>query len=279
MLFDPDKFKEKKEMFKFLVENKETLIAQKKSQKKEVDCGVVVSPVLVKEKKEVAKAEGDQLNIDTDKLKVVAIINTTNLMDSHSDVHIPGLWKKSISENKFILHVQEHESREFDKIISEGDDLKVYTKEYNWSELGYDFEGKTEALVFESTVKKARNEFMFKQYANGWVKNHSVGMYYVRMDIAINDEDYPNEFEAWNKYYPEVANKEQADEKGYFWYVLEAKVIEGSAVPLGSNYITPTISVEAKAAPEQSTQQDIEPEQSTQKELDYNYLRQNLKLR
>ena len=280
MLFDDKKFKTKKELYKFLVDNKDTLIAQKKSTKKEVDCGVIVSPTIVKDAKKANKQESELIQ-DPDKIKVVAIINTTNLMDSHSDVHLPGIWKKSISENKFILHVQEHESHEFEKIISEGDDLKVYTKNYTWSELGYDFEGTTEALVFESIVRKARNEFMFKQYANGWVKNHSVGMYYVRMDIAINDEDYPNEFEAWNKYYPEVANKETADERGYFWYVLEAKVIEGSAVPLGSNYITPTISVEStKAAPEESTQQEtIEPPSSTQKVLDYNYLKRNLKLK
>ncbi|KKK49589.1 hypothetical protein LCGC14_3133520, partial [marine sediment metagenome] len=42
-----------------------------------------------------------------------------------------------------------------------------------WSELGFDFEGQTQALVFESTIKKERNEFMFKQYAKGFVKNHS----------------------------------------------------------------------------------------------------------
>ena len=36
--------------------------------------------------------------------------------------------------------------------------------------------------------------------------------------------------------------KEQAEEQGYFWAVTQAKLIEGSAVVLGSNPITPTLS-------------------------------------
>jgi hypothetical protein len=271
-------FADKKEMYSALIENKDILIAQKKAVKKEVDCDIVVEPIIVRDKLKANKQEGEMLEPSPlNELKVVVIINTTNYLDSHGDVHLPGIWNKSLSDNKMIMHLQEHEM-EFDKIISDGDDLKAYVKNYTWSELGYNYPGVTEGLTFESTIKRSRNEFMLNQYANKWVRNHSVGMYYVKMDCAINDEDYPNEFEAWNKYYSQIANKETADEKGYFWYVLEAKVIEGSAVPIGSNQATPTLS-NGKSEPEQSTRHDIEPEQSTQKAIDYNYLRQNLKLR
>lgn len=278
IIYNDKKFETKEELHEFLIKNKDTLIAQKKSQKKEVDCSVIINPVIIKEKQNTNKS--NPLNIEElDKIKVKVIINTTNLMDSHSDVHVPGLWKKSISENKFILHVQEHASNEFKKIIADGEDLKVYTKKYSWSELGYDFEGETEALIFESIIRKDRNEFMYKQYANGWVKNHSVGMMYVKTDIAINDEKYPNEFGAWKKYISIVANKELALERGFFWYVLEAKVIEGSAVPLGSNYITPTLLIEnIKYEPSKDTHYKIEPDASTHK-IDYNYLIHNLKLK
>ena len=261
-------FTTKKEMFDFLIENKDLLIAQKKSALKTVDCGIVIDPVIVREKSSANKSEGDNMPEDKfTELKAVVIINTTNLMDSHCDVHLPGLWNKSLKENKMIMHLQEHE-REFEKVISDGKELKAYTKTFTWVELGYNYEGTTEALVFESTILKKRNEFMFNQYVNGWVKNHSVGMYYVRMDMAINDKDYPNEFTAWEKYYPLIANKEKADEKGFFWYVLEAKCMEGSAVVLGSNFATPTISTETKDAPsDKDTHQDIEPSNDTQKEF------------
>jgi hypothetical protein len=168
---------------------------------------------------------------------------------------------------------------EFDKIIADGNELKVYTKTFTWSELGYAYEGETEALVFESTILRKRNEYMLEQYMNGWVKNHSVGMYYVKMDFAINDEEYPNEYEAWKKYYPQIANKETADKKGYFFYVLEAKCVEGSAVPIGSNTATPTLSIGKiikDNEPSEDTHNPSEPDLSTQK-IDYSYLIKNLK--
>jgi len=268
-------FKTKKELFKFLVDNKDKLIAQKKAIKKEADCPVIIKPTLVvdPEKIEAAKAEGSTIADfpDMNSIKVVAVINTTNFLDNHIDLHLPGIWKKTLRDNKMIMHIQEHDM-EFEKIIADGDELKAYTKIYKWSELGFPYKGETEALIFESEILRERNEFMMRQYAKGWVRNHSVGMYYVKMDFAINDEDYPNEYEAWNKYYEQIANQDFADEKGYFWYVLEAKLIEGSAVPIGSNIATPTQSVSEAEDVEQGkeskgTQDDI---------IDYTFIREGL---
>ena len=175
---------------------------------------------------------------------------------------------------------------EFDKIIADGKQLKAYTKTFSWSELGYDYQGETEALVFEAEILKKRNSYMLDQYANGWVRSHSVGMYYMKMDFAINDEDFPNEYDAWKKYYPQIANKETADERGYFWYVTEAKCVEGSAVPIGSNSATPTIETGKSESendiqgdePPSGIQSPSEPEdKSTQKTIDYEFLLSNLK--
>jgi hypothetical protein len=244
----PD-FNTKKELFAFLAENKQTLIAQKKAEIKHAD-GVLFGIVT---DNNVSKAAGGE-----NQSQVKAIINTTNLMDSHKDVHIPGLWAKSLKENKNIMHIQEHKMS-FESIISDGADLKTTTKEYKWKELGYAFEGNTEALVFDSTIKATRNPFMMKQYRDGNVKNHSVGMQYVKLVLCINDEDSGAEYEAWEKYYPMIANKSTADGYGYFWAVKEAKVIEGSAVPIGSNFATPTLDI--KEPPESTPE---EPSKDTQ---------------
>jgi hypothetical protein len=136
-----------------------------------------------------------------------------------------------------------------------------------WRELGFDYEGKTEALVFDSEVEKARNKFMFEQYARGYVKNHSVGMRYVNLFMCINSDEkyYIEEKENWDKYVGEVVNLSEAEETGYFWAVTEAKLVEGSAVPLGSNYATPTQSV--KFEPSVDTQKNIEPPSGTQGEI------------
>lgn len=291
-------FKTQKEKFNFLVKNKNTLIAQKKAIIKEAD-SVIYTPTLKqvidinsKVSKEEAikeiKKQNQPLDLtDLTSLTVEVVINTTRILDNHEDVHIDGLWNKSLRENKMIMHLQEHQMG-FKYIISDGDQLKAYTKVFSFSELGYpEFEGETESLVFDSTVLRDRNEFMFKQYGKGYVRNHSVGMRYVKLVLCINDKEYGAEYEAWEKYYPMVANKEDAEKLGYFWAVTEAKVIEGSAVPRGSNWVTPTTNNNKISEPLQGTQDaDIEPLQGTQKQttephestrLNYSRIIQNLK--
>lgn len=273
----PD-YKDKKRLFAFLVENKDKLIAQKKSFTKHAD-GFSFNNSFFNLKNEAIKASSPSDLLKFDELLVKPIINTTKLMDSHYDVHLDGLWKKTLSENKMIMHVREHQSQKYDYIISDGEDLKVYTKKFTWKELGYDFKGETEALIFDSIVKRDRNAYMFNQYAKGYVRNHSVGMRYVKLVMAINDEDYGAEYEAWEKYFDLIANKEFAEEIGFFWAVKEAKVIEGSAVPLGSNYATPTYSTEGyKNEPSinDTQKQDKEPQSCTL--IDYEFLNKNFKL-
>lgn len=244
MKLDIPNFESKKELLDFLVKHKETLTTQKKSAIKLADgFGVSISNGQPYESYS-NKASADPTT--PNEIKVKAVINTTGILDSHGDVHIKGLWNKSLKENKRIMHVQEHKSHEFDKIISSGEDLKASVKNYSWKELGYNVEGTTQALVFDSTVKDSRNPYMYDQYKNGYVDNHSVGMRYVKLELAVNDEDYEKEKDFWDKYINTIANKDDAEKNGYFWVVFEAKVIEGSAVPSGSNPITPTISTKSE---------------------------------
>lgn len=230
-----------KELFEFLKKNKSLLITEKKSAMKRGD-SFSVQKLFVNEKGEIVKAY-EPIDNSATVIKAVTIINTTNWLDSHDDVHIPGIWKKSLSETKDMYLCEEHDMS-FRGIIT--DEIKAYTKKYSWTDLGYDAPGVTEALVFDNTIGNNRNPFMFDQYRQGYVKNHSVGMQYVIIELAINENDeyYKEEFAVWNKYIDQIANKEDADAQGYFWAVKEAKVIEGSAVVRGSNVMTPTESVE-----------------------------------
>lgn len=257
---------EGKAVFKWLKENKHTILAAKKSQDKQADA--VLSNFYIDRDGCVVKSF-DPAPEDINSLEVTAIINTTNLFDSHEDVHIPGLWKKSIRENKYILHLEVHNRSDFAKIIS--DAVSAYTKQYSWRELGYDANGVTEALVFKSIIEKDRNPFMFNQYRRGWVKQHSVGMRYVQLFMAINEPDdkyYREEYEAWEKYFPQIINAEAAEENGYFFAVTEAKVIEGSAVPLGSNWVTPTQSIIESTKGQPNIITDITPQFDFRKALD-----------
>lgn len=255
---DLSKYTTKEELFKFMKDNKSLLIAEKKCSDKHADAVSYIEGY-VTEKGDVVKAEpsvsADLLKKDS--LRVKVVINTTNLMDSHSDVHMKGIWKKTVKEQKTTYLLQEHQMK-FENVIT--DTVKASVKEFAWSDLGFNFKGTTEALVFDAEISKDRNPFMFEQYAKGYVKEHSVGMRYVNLEMCVNSDEkyYQEEKAAWDKYYPEIANKEEADSRGYFWAVTEAKMVEGSAVVKGSNYATPTISVKEITEPVETTQQDKE---------------------
>ena len=104
---------------------------------------------------------------------------------------------------------------------------------------------------------------MAEQYAKGYVTNHSVGMQYVKIEMAINSESKfdVEEKATWDKYINQIVNRDEVELDGYFFAVTEAKVIEGSAVLLGSNYVTPTISIgKDEALPEAVKDTSDEPQ-------------------
>lgn len=224
--------------------NKDLILAEKRNTIKRADtiCMKAETPT----RGSADKAEDENGNGEPGKLQVKAVINTTNLIDSHMDCHIPGIWNKSLKDAGVLYWLQEHEM-EFEYIIADSvnDGLTASAKTMSWLKLGYPYEGNTQALVFEAAISKERNEFMFKQYEKGYVLNHSVGMRYVKLFLCVDSElpEYASEKENWDKYIGQVANRDKADEYGYFWAVTEAKIIEGSAVVKGSNFATPTISV------------------------------------
>ena len=262
-----------KELYDFLVKNESLIIHAKKSEVKKAD-SIIVSPMFIDDKgKQVSKAEIEQVSVDPSKIKVKLVINTTNWFDSHWDVHIPGLWKKSLADNKNGFYLLESHGRNFQDVIAEG--CEGYTKNYSWRDLGFDLTGITEALVFDGTLDKLRNEYMFTQYQKGYVKKHSVGKQNIKMVTCINDDDYPVQKENWDKYIEMVANKQDAIDSGYFWAILEAQVVEGSAVLFASNCMTPTLSVlEVKTDTDEQPSLDTAKQPSQRSSLDIKQLLQ-----
>lgn len=242
-------FQTKLELINYIKLNKEEILSIKKlTPLKEADAIYSYSQVFVKD--ETNKKINQEINPDLFNIKVV--INTTNWLDSHLDLHVPKLWNKSLKDNKAGFYLLEEHQASFNKVI--GRNAKAYTESLTWKELGLDIEGITEALIFELEIKREDNPYMFEQYRKGYVNNHSVGMQYVKIELALHDEEDEKEMDFWNKYYPLIANKEKADEFGFFWVVSEAKIKEGSAVLFGSNPITPTLNINIKSEPPLGTQ-------------------------
>lgn len=260
---------EKKDLLKFLVENKALLIAEKKAATKEADAIVVGCDIstryFVDKDGKLNKAAANTTKEPAAQDTVMVVINTTNWFDSHKDVHMPGIWNKSLSDNSNMLHLAQHRM-DFENVIS--DESKGYVQRLTWKELGYDLPGFTEALIFD-TPFKGRNPYMEEQYRKGFVKNHSVGMRYVTIKLCVNepdDEYYKEEYANWVQYAPQVVNLADAEADGFFWAVLEAKIIEGSAVVKGSNIITPTRGF--KSAEPVVTTQQVEPVVTTQQKTE-----------
>jgi len=257
----PD-FADKSRLYDWLIENKSLLIAQKKSTIKHADA-IACVPSFVSEKSDEVTIKAEQIPAEATRLKVRFVANTTKLFDSHGDVHIDQLWNKSIKENKENFHVKEH-AFNFEGVIS--DNVKVFVKQMNWHDMGINYEGQTQALIYDSIIDKSENPYMFEKYRLGKVRQHSVGMRYVKIDMAVNDERYEKEFGIWEKYFDLIVNKDDALATGYFWAVTEAKHIEASSVLKGSNWATPVLNTEqTKTEPVVTTPQKTEPVKSTLK--------------
>lgn len=265
-------FEEKDDMLIALSKNLPAVIDAKKSMYKEADgYGVEITVdgatkevletlkgITMKSFGQVEKSIDYMKEANLPNIIVKVISNTTNFFDSHRDVHLDNIWNKTISDNKNGFdHLQEHKNG-FLYLISENCKTKILKTTFK--ELGFDYEGKTQALQHISEIDPIRNLFMYNQYANKWVKNHSVGMRYIGEIIfcANTEVEYMKEYkDNWDKYYSIIANKEDVDEVGYFWAIPQARLMEFSAVPKGSNPVTPTLEI---TQAEKSLEDNEDPE-------------------
>ena len=244
---DRPTFKSNKERIDWLIANKSELIEMKRASLKFTD--LVTTPTNETTIKALNTSYKDDPTSGVIKRDIIA--NTYNWLDSHGDVHVGNTFGKSIDEraNK-VFHLHDHKHEVTAKV---GKFESIQEVAVQWSDLGVNKQGNTTVLLAKSNIKEGYNKDVFKQYLEGEIDQHSVGMRYIKLDLAVNDEDYKEEYAEWNKYINEIGNKEEAEELGYFWAVKEAVLIEVSAVLMGSNELTPTI-------------ENIEPLKNTQKQ-------------
>ena len=253
-------FKTIAERIAYLVRNKKELTEMKKAAIKLTDCyGVGLAEALAMKALNTHHVD----DLPSGVIKRTIIGNTYNWMDSHSDVHGDSVFSKSIEERgDKVFHLRDHEQKISAKV---GKPVKIYEKEVAWKDLGVDHPGKTVALFMDSEIIKDYNPQVFGQYLRKEVDQHSVGMIYVKIELAVNDPEMKVEYAVWNKVINNIANKQRAIDQGFFWFVGEAKLIEISAVLAGSNELTPTVNNE-KEMPK------VEAEVVAEKGIDYGAL-------
>ncbi len=225
------------ELFRFLKANKTAIYDLKKSVIKHTDLSTIV-PARVKlsaSKSAYAYSNDEKAG----KLIRTIVMNTYNWLDSHDDAHQTNIFAKSIGDKgSRIPHLHDHEFKLAAKV---GVPLSWSEQQIAWKTLGVNLDGDTQALILESEIQKEMNKQIYKAYLNDQIDQHSVGMQYVDLAMAINDADYEEEYKVWQETAPKLGNKSTADAQGYFFAIYSAKLFEGSAVLMGANELTPTL--------------------------------------
>lgn len=202
---------------------------------------------------------------------IYPVINTTNYMDSHMDVHFPGIWDKSLNQQKGkLFYVMDH-SLKLNDVIAWPDDVNAMVKTIPWSFLGKEYPGNTQALIYEIAKDRIVSDVARKTIDEKRPVQNSVRMQYVKIRLGMDSN--VAEDKAYKEYYDsrigEIANSDVVKEYGYFWGIEEAKIDrEGSMVLFGSNDVTPVKSEEAVA--DTSDSNNSGPVKTTQEEQTVN---------
>ena len=191
----------------------------------------------------------------------VAII--ANWIDSHGSIFTEGCLRQSLEED--IIHSGDH-VRDFAHLVSNSVEKEI--RSIPFRELGVDIDGDATAFCFRSQFEKDDNEYMYKQYKRNRVKYHSIEFDWSRrgkeilcISTDLNGQEYKDN---WDKYYPTVINKEVADARGWFYVYERAPIVAVSAVVLGSNKVTPTLS--ARGLSDEVLKLEIEPKEDSKRE-------------
>jgi len=247
-------FESKELLFKALRENESKLIDVKKGNiYKSSDKGQSITTTSNFD--DVTKTA-----LTTKEDHIYPIINTIGFLDSHNDLHIEGIWNKSVREQQGRVHYVVGHELEVTKIITWKTDVKMLVKDIEWSLVGKPYGGSTQALIFEIPKDKIELEAARKAIDKGWDIENSVRMRYMDVKLCYNSEA-PEDAQYkrnYDKYYPMIANKDDFENINYFYAILQAQIVdEGSMVVKGSNSATRVIQTK-HIEPPSSTQADKE---------------------
>lgn len=228
-------FIDKESMFLELAKNESKIVELKKAAIKESDS--ISTFFALKEN----AAKGLEFVKDG---FVYPVINTTNFLDSHGDVHFPNIWNKSLKDkSKKIFYVLEHKLS-IDSVVAFPNDVNAFVKMIAWKDLGFDFDGETQALIYEIAKDKIKIPRIKELLEEKTAFENSVRMRYITMNLAVNSNspDLEKNKALWDERIEKIANFEKANDEGYFWAIDEASIEkEGSLCLFGSNSATPII--------------------------------------
>lgn len=266
----PDKtFETKEDLFKELRENNEIFIASKKSLiQKSCEKGISVTCKSLDLLKFTDQLKG--IKID-DNFYYIAV-NSTRILDSHEDLHIDGIWKKSIKEQQGKNYLVVDHDLSIKSVVVRKEHIEMFTAKIPFSLIGKPYEGDTEALIYKVAKDKIKDETVKEWLESGDSIEGSVRMQYVTVLLAMdsNNPEDATEKANYDEFYPLIANKEDFEYIYYFYVIKEAKnVKESSLVVFGSNSSTGQVTNNNTQAAK-ALEYNNEPSKDTQEEVKTN---------
>ena len=261
-----ESFSDKDALFLALKANKDAIIKAKKSTHK----------LSVYETLPVLSETSPSIPFATEEGYFYAIINSTNVMDSHNDVHTDSIWNKSaIEKNGKISYLVDHDFS-VEGLVVHKSNVEIQLHKTTFKDLGYELEGNTTILVYKMRESDILHDKMAKIVSKRGQIENSVKMEYVTTVLCVNSdlEELKDEKRDYDKYISSVGNRAVVDEQGYFFAQTEAKIVdEGSAVLEGSNSSTHII-YHKEIEPLTNTHKNEPSDNGTQK-IDYKSLLEN----
>ena len=142
-------FKDKASMFAELKANKELLIREKKSQVfKSCDKGQSIG--LKGLKLDAIKG------IDMDNDSYYIAVNTTNILDSHGDLHVKGLWNKSVKDQQGKNYLVTDHKLELSNVVAKKEKIQMFVSDISYNSIGKSFAGNTQALIYRVAKSEDR---------------------------------------------------------------------------------------------------------------------------
>lgn len=248
--FADKQFATKEELFTELRKSYPDLISFKKADiQKSCDKGLAVTCRSL----DVVKLQQHVKALKVDSAYYYIAVNSTNILDSHEDLHVPGIWNKSVKEQQGQNYLVADHELTIDSVIVRKEHIEMIVAVLPFAMLGKAYEGDTEVLIYKVPKDKIIHSKAKEWLESGDDIEASVRMLYVTILFAMdsNDPEDATLKKNYDDYFPFIANKADFEYILYYFIVKEAKnVRESSLVVFGSNSATGNI---RNSEPDKST--------------------------
>jgi len=169
-----------------LKNNIDDILIFKKSQiQKSCDKGVSVNCKAL----DLVKFSDQLKSIKIDDNFYYIAVNSTGVLDSHEDLHVEGLWNKSIKEQQGRNYLVEDHQLDIKSVIVRKEHIEMFTASIPFTMLGLPYEGNTQALVYKFPKNQVKNEKLKEWLDSGDAIEASVRMQYVTFDLCMDTND------------------------------------------------------------------------------------------